>query len=63
VLTIDATPEIWLSVGKAIKKARIDRDVQQRDLAGEAGISISYLSQIERGVREVSTEVLRSIAA
>ncbi len=38
------------------------RGLTQPDLAGAAGISVPYLSQIESGKRKGSTEVLAAIA-
>lgn len=61
--TIETTPRMRKQIGKAIKKARIDADITQQNLAERAEISTSYLSQIERGVREMSHIVFNSIAA
>jgi len=45
-----------------VKVWREYRRISQQELAAEAGISTSYLSQIETGKRTGKTEVLRAIA-
>jgi transcriptional regulator with XRE-family HTH domain len=62
VLSFKAPAEVRRKVGNAIKKARIDHDMSQADLADAAEISVSYLSQIERGIRSIPTARLKVIA-
>jgi DNA-binding XRE family transcriptional regulator len=45
-----------------IRAWREYRGLSQRALAEQAGISIPYLSQLERGVRTGSVEILNAIA-
>jgi transcriptional regulator with XRE-family HTH domain len=45
-----------------IRVWRKHRGLTQRQLAGAAGISVPYLSQIELGERKGSTDVLVAIA-
>lgn len=53
----------WLALlGEQIKKVRLSRDISQEDLAFEAGISRSYCSGVERGVRNISAINLIKIA-
>ena len=47
----------------AIKVWRKHRGINQTNLASEVGISSAYLSQIEKGERDGSMQVLRKIAA
>jgi transcriptional regulator with XRE-family HTH domain len=64
VLKIEATDDVLEAVGKAIRTARFHRDeLTQAELAEKAGISVSYLSQIENGQREPSTDSLENIAS
>lgn len=42
------------NVGMAIRVARLNSGLSQEDLAAKAGISVVYLSDIERGKRNVS---------
>jgi len=52
-----------LDGGHPIKVWREYRGLTQRQLAEQAGISTSYLSQIESGQRTGTTEVLSTLAA
>ena len=49
-------------VGAFIKEQRERSSLSIRKLAELTGVSNPYLSQIERGVRKPSAEILRSIA-
>lgn len=49
-------------VGAFIKEQREQGSLSIRKLAELTGISNPYISQIERGVRKPSAEILRSIA-
>ncbi|MGL5809713.1 MAG: helix-turn-helix domain-containing protein [Nocardioides sp.] len=50
------------SLGDYLKQQRIDAELTLRQLADRAGVSNPYLSQIERGLRKPSAEVLQQIA-
>jgi transcriptional regulator with XRE-family HTH domain len=50
------------SVGDFIREQREQAQVSIRQLAQRAGVSSPYLSQIERGLRRPSAEVLQQIA-
>jgi transcriptional regulator with XRE-family HTH domain len=45
-----------------LRRLRHDRKLSQDDLAYEAGVSRSYLSQLEKGVFYVSLKVLGRLA-
>ena len=49
-------------VGAFIRQQRERSAISLRKLAERAGISNPYLSQIERGLRKPSAEILKSIA-
>ena len=49
-------------LGAFIRAQRVATDVSLRELAKNAGISNSYLSQVERGLRRPSAEILAQIA-
>ena len=49
-------------VGSFIKEQRQKSALSIRKLAEMTGVSNPYLSQIERGIRKPSAEILRSIA-
>ena len=52
-----------LDGGNPVRVWREYRSLSQRELAERAGISASYLSQIETGKRAGTTEVLQALAA
>jgi transcriptional regulator with XRE-family HTH domain len=49
-------------LGDYIREQRADNNVSLRQLAKLAGVSNPYLSQIERGLRKPSAEILQQIA-
>ncbi len=55
-------PSDGLDLGAFIRQQRERSAISLRKLADLAGISNPYLSQIERGLRKPSAEILRSIA-
>ena len=50
------------SLGEYLKEQRVSSRLSLRQLADQAGVSNPYLSQIERGLRKPSAEVLQQIA-
>ena len=50
------------SLGDYLKEQRVAARLSLRQLASQAGVSNPYLSQIERGLRKPSAEVLQQIA-
>ena len=50
------------SLGDYLKEQRVAARLSLRQLADQAGVSNPYLSQIERGLRRPSAEVLQQIA-
>src|ERR1700752_1666232 len=50
------------SIGESIKEQREQAKISLRRLAAAAGVSNPYLSQIERGLRRPSAEILQQIA-
>lgn len=52
-----------MAFGERLRHARTSRNMTLRDVAGPAGVSIAYLSDLERGVLENPTlDKLRGIA-
>jgi transcriptional regulator with XRE-family HTH domain len=49
-------------VGRFIRDQRTSAKLSLRKLSGLAGVSIPYLSQIERGLRKPSADILQAIA-
>jgi transcriptional regulator with XRE-family HTH domain len=52
----------WRDLGEFIREQRSLGQLSLRKLAEQAGVSNPYLSQIERGLRRPSAEILRQIA-
>jgi transcriptional regulator with XRE-family HTH domain len=50
------------AVGKQLRDERRQRGERIADVAGRAGVSPQYLSEIERGVKDASSEVLAALA-
>jgi transcriptional regulator with XRE-family HTH domain len=50
------------SIGEYIRDQRTQAKISLRQLATQAGVSNPYLSQIERGLRKPSAEILNQIA-
>jgi transcriptional regulator with XRE-family HTH domain len=55
-------PAVRSQVGDFIREQRSAAKVSLRELARTAGVSNPYLSQVERGLRKPSAEILSSIA-
>lgn len=51
-----------MNVGGAIKMFRTAANVGQKELAEKAGISVSYISQIERGSKDPKLSTFITIA-
>jgi transcriptional regulator with XRE-family HTH domain len=50
------------AVGEYIRTQRKNARLSLRKVSGLAGVSIPYLSQVERGLRKPSAEILQAIA-
>jgi transcriptional regulator with XRE-family HTH domain len=61
--TTDKSREIGRDIGNFIRDLRRNAGVSLRQLADKAGVSNPYLSQVERGLRKPSAEVLQQIAS
>jgi transcriptional regulator with XRE-family HTH domain len=55
-------PDRWRELGEFIREQRSGARLSLRRLSDMAGISNPYLSQIERGLRKPSAEILQQIA-
>ena len=55
--------DIRRRVGLNVKKLRVARDLSQEGLAFECGLHRTYISGVERGVRNPTVRVLQKIAA
>jgi transcriptional regulator with XRE-family HTH domain len=51
------------AVGGALRRRRLDQGRTLREVAEAAGVSLTYLSEVERGRKEASSEVLEAVCA
>ncbi|WP_342319913.1 helix-turn-helix domain-containing protein [Corynebacterium mayonis] len=56
-------PLLREALGMSLRAYRADKGVSLRSLAAQARVSSGYLSELERGRKEVSSELLKSICA
>ena len=54
--------DICLKFGKRVRKARKAHNLSQEELAHEADSNRTYISDVERGTRNPSIEVVERIA-
>ena len=50
-------------IGSALRSARISQGRTLRDVAKSARVSLGYLSEVERGLKEASSELLNAICS
>jgi len=48
-------------LGDELRRSRIENEKTLRDVASQACMSLGYLSEIERGLKEPSSEILNAI--
>jgi DNA-binding Xre family transcriptional regulator len=51
------------AVGEALRRRRLAQGRTLREVADAAGMSLTYLSEVERGRKEASSEVLEAVCA
>jgi transcriptional regulator with XRE-family HTH domain len=51
------------AVGEALRRHRLAQARTLREVAEAAGVSLTYLSEVERGRKEASSEVLEAVCA
>ena len=51
------------AVGDALRRRRQAQGRTLREVADAAGVSLTYLSEVERGSKEASSEVLEAVCA
>ena len=50
-------------LGDVLRSERMERGMTLRDVSAEARVSLGYISEIERGQKEASSELLASLCA
>jgi DNA-binding Xre family transcriptional regulator len=56
-----ADPPLRDLIGEVLRDERLDQDRTLAEVAREAAVSLPYLSEVERGRKEVSSDVLAAI--
>ncbi len=60
---LDETEPLWRDLlGRELRRTRRERGETLTETARRAGISPQYLSEIERGVKEPSSEMIAAVA-
>lgn len=49
-------------IGERIKKTRKSKEITQEAMAERLGVSIGYVSQVERGITKISLDLLGAIS-
>ena len=57
-LTVTKLPIPAVIVGSVLKDARLHKNLTLRELAKESHTALSYISEVERGVKEPSSVIL-----
>ena len=58
-----ATEPLWRElVGRELRTERQERGERLADVAERAGVSTQYLSEVERGLKDPSSEILSAVA-
>jgi transcriptional regulator with XRE-family HTH domain len=61
----EAPPQepLWRElVGAELRRERLAREERLADVAERAGVSTQYLSEVERGLKDPSSEILSAVA-
>jgi transcriptional regulator with XRE-family HTH domain len=53
---------VLVALGAAVRDLRVSRHLSQEDVADLAGLHVTYISGIERGLRNVGFENLHRVA-
>ena len=59
--TAKPEPPLRTVLGDVLREERLDQDRTLADVARDAAISLPYLSEIERGRKEVSSDLLGAV--
>jgi transcriptional regulator with XRE-family HTH domain len=58
----DRAAKLQRQFGSTVRTERVARQLTQQDLAFNAGLSLTYIGEIERGQRMVSLDTLQRVA-
>lgn len=60
--TVYSEAELLTELGEVVRRRRLSLDLSQEELARRAGVHRTYLSDIERGARNITITVLTRLA-
>jgi ribosome-binding protein aMBF1 (putative translation factor) len=60
--SVQTETELLSQLGEVVRKRRLSLDLSQEELAARAGVHRTYLSDIERGARNITITVLTRLA-
>ena len=58
----DSAAKLQRQLGNTVRAERQARKLTQQELAFEAGLSLTYVGEIERGQRMISVDTLQRVA-
>ena len=58
----DSAARLQRQLGQTVRAERQTRTLTQQELAFEAGLSLTYIGEIERGQRMISVDTLQRVA-
>lgn len=61
-LTMEQAPTLREIFAANVKRARLDQQISQQDLASRASVTVSYLSKLERGLLSPTVDGIEKIA-
>ena len=53
---------VRLEIGDVLRDVRLQKGRTLREVASKASVALGYLSEVERGQKEASSEILASVA-
>lgn len=53
--------KLRVALGHCVRQIRWQKGLSMRDLSGSSGISIAHISEFERGIKEMSSELLEAL--
>jgi transcriptional regulator with XRE-family HTH domain len=54
--------KLRVALGDTLRDLRLEKHKTLRDISGTAGVALGYLSEIERGHKEASSEILEALS-
>ncbi len=49
-------------LGEVLKEHRLEKSMTQRNVSEKSSVALGYLSEVERGQKEASSEILENLA-